>query len=473
MTNKQAHSLVALVIAMAACGTKDRVGFDGQFSSNADNADAGRGVDAAVDSGPLASSPSFGGSGGTSPDAAPSCANLACKQVVCAGGADTTVSGVVHAPAKIDPDPLYNAIVYIPNAKTAAFPGGVSCEQCGALASGSPLVTALTGPNGAFSLKNVPVGENIPLVVQLGRWRRQVTIPKVTACQDTPLPDELTRLPRNQTEGDIPLHAISTGNSDALECVLRKIGIDDAEFTTSSGNGRIHLYESNGAGLPNIPPATTLWGDVATLKKYDIVVLDCEGAQNEKPKAAKDRMVEYTSAGGRIFASHYNFVWLYDTPPFSGTASWNPVQADPPDPLIGTIDTSFPKGQAFSTWLQLVGAETGPDQIAIHVPRYDADSVVAPSQRWISSSAPSTLQHYTFNTPVGAADDKQCGRVVFSDFHVTGARGDSGGQTFPDECDTGPLTPQEKVLEFMLFDLASCIQKDAVPPAPPPPAPVN
>lgn len=395
------------------------------------------------------------------------CIGLSCQVATCPGGGSTTLSGTVYAPTKVNPDPLYNAIVYIPNAPIEPFPSGVSCDKCGTLTSGNPITTALTGPDGKFTLKNVPVGTNIPLVIQLGRWRRQVTIANVPSCKDTPLPAELTRLPRNKMEGDIPHHAVSTGDADALECVLRKMGIDDSEFTLPRGTGRIHLYDQNGATMPGIPPASDLWSNVPTLSQYDIVIFDCEGAQNDKPAAMQQNVIDYTSKGGRVFASHYSYVWLYNDPPFQGTATWAPNSARPADPLTGIIDTSFPKGQAFDTWLGIVNALSAPGQIAIHVPRHDAVSVVAPAQRWIYSTAPASLQHYTFNTPVGVPDDKQCGRVVFSDFHVTGNNGNSGGKPFPTECDNGPLTPQEKVLEFMLFDLASCIQKDTTPPSPP------
>ena len=58
--------------------------------------------------------------------------------------------------------------------------------------------------------------------------------------------------------------------------------------------------------------------------------------------------------------------------------------------------------------------------------------------------------------------------MVFSDFHVSAA--ERTGNTFPASCQPlGPMTPQEAALEFMFFDLASCIQKDSSTPQPPPP----
>jgi hypothetical protein len=446
-------ALIAVGITLTigpGCGSSD----DSTFGH-------GNGDNGGDDGGLLFGDASFGDDGGGP------CTGIACNVVSCPGGGSTTLSGTVFAPTKVNPDPLYNAIVYVPNAPLQPFPAGVSCDKCGTLTSGSPITTALTGPDGKFTLKNVPVGANVPLVVQIGRWRRQVVIPNIPACTDTPVPAELSRLPRNKMEGDIPHHAISTGNADALECVLRKIGVDDAEFTIPTQSGRIHLYDENGATMPNIPSAPSLYGNVPTLSTYDIVIFDCEGSPNIKPTTAQQNVIDYTGKGGRVFASHYSYVWLFNDAPFMGTAQWTPNQPAPGDPLTGILDTTFPKGMAFAQWLAVVNALSGPGQIAIHVPRHDALAVNAPSQRWIYSTSPASLQHYTFNTPVGVADDMQCGRVVFSDFHVTGANGSSGGKPFPTECDNGPLTPQEKVLEFMLFDLASCIQKDTVPPSPP------
>jgi hypothetical protein len=68
------------------------------------------------------------------------------------------------------------------------------------------------------------------------------------------------------------------------------------------------------------------------------------------------------------------------------------------------------------------------------------------------------LLHYTFDTPVG--QPSQCGHAIFSDFHVTN-QSNTSLFSFPadatQECGTTPMTAQEKILEYMIWDLASCV----------------
>ena len=223
--------------------------------------------------------------GGNAVDAG-ACTGLCLKQTTCAPGATTSLSGVVLAPDGIEPLP--NAVVYVPNAAVQPFTAGVSCSQCGSDVSGSPLVKAFTSANGTFSLTNVPVSANandlIPVVIQLGRWRRQIQV-HVPGCVDTALPATLTHLPKNKGEGNIPLTAIVTGSADALECVFRKMGIDDEEFTNPGSPGRIQFYKANGATIskkrdPNghsTPDESTLWSSPSTLATYDQVIFRLRG----------------------------------------------------------------------------------------------------------------------------------------------------------------------------------------------------
>jgi hypothetical protein len=400
----------------------------------------------------------------------PNCTNLCLQQTTCANpNVTTTISGVVYAPNGVDPLP--NALVYVPNGTVQPFTAGVTCDNCGAAASGAPLVKAYSAVDGTFKITNAPVGANIPLVIQIGRWRRQFTIPNVTACQDNPQSAANTHLPRTKTEGDIPLMAFSTGSVDTLECVMRKIGVADSEFTKPSGTGRIHLYQGNGSATSGgatagtgTPTEDTLWGTQATLNKYDMVLFPCQGAQYNKTAAAQSNLINYANAGGRIFATHYSYVWLYNDAPFSTTAAWSPKYNNNLSDQTGYIDTTFPKGLLLAQWLMLpaIKGSTTLGQIPINTLREDFTAVNAPSQLWmtINDSVYGTIpMHFTFNTPVGVTSDMQCGRAVFSDFHVENAN-NAYGQVFPAECPGGAMTAQEKLLEFMLFDLASCVTSD-------------
>jgi hypothetical protein len=411
------------------------------------------------------------------------CVGLQCQQVQCqAEQSPTTITGTVFAPNGTLP--LYNAIVYVPNNPPDVFTPGVTCDRCNGTVSGNPVVITQTGPDGTFALTNVPVGNDIPLVIQIGRWRRQVTIPNVAQCTTTQLPAQLTRFAKNKSEGDIPQMAIATGGADPFECLLLKIGLDAAEFTPSSSNGRVHFYTATDGPGSNLstpaPSGDQLYTSMNTLLNYDIVILPCEGSAFDKPAGARANLVQYANAGGRLFTTHYSYDWLsYASSPYNAVGSWDLDQAFPDDGLIGTLDTSFPKGMAFAQWLSIVEPGSTMGQLALVQPRHDIDAVnMSYAQRWISSDtsvsspgSPTGIMHLTFDTPLDAPVDNMgnkqfCGKVVYSDFHVNTDALDPTATAFPSVCAATPMTEQEKALAFMLFDLSSCVQDDSQLPIP-------
>jgi hypothetical protein len=413
------------------------------------------------------------------------CVNLQCQQVECPDERDTTVSGIVFDPA--GRHPLYNAIVYVPNAPLQPFATGTTCDRCGVLASGDPVVTALTGPDGRFVLHHVPTGDAIPLVLQLGKWRKQLVIPHVTACQDTAMDDPSTmRLPAKQSEGDMPHIAVATGGCDPFECLLRKIGIDDSEFTEQGSGGRVDMYQGVGGAAmsPSTSTSATLWAS-PSISYYDVVVNACECGEvpAEKPQTSIDNLVAYANSGGRLFNTHYQYYWIDPSaitsqtatsanPAWQSTAQFIPEQQGT-TAIGGYIDTTFPKGAAFAQWLIDVGGTSALGVFPLEDVRYNVQAVNSPSTRWIynpnlaeTQIGGQALLHYTFNTPVGESADQQCGEVLFADFHVV-ASANVSGTMFPQECDTQPMSPQELALEFMFFDLSACIQSNTEAPQPP------
>jgi hypothetical protein len=419
----------------------------------------------------------FGGSASQGPCVGLQCQQSTCKmgncaQPACTGGVVTTLSGKVYDPAgKV---PLANVDVFIPNAPLAQYTDGPACDTCAMALSGSPVVRTKTDATGSFTLGNssadVPVGSNIPLVFQVGRWRREVTIASVTPCADAPVAADMSRLPRNQSEGHLPKIALTTGGADALECLLRKIGISDSEFTPESGPGRVNFFAGvegtnkfnatlGGANFSSVAP---WWDDIANLRRYDMILHSCEGTETPTNKSmqARTALQQYADAGGRVFASHWHNYWFE-----FGPAPWPTIadfdhQSDLPIPFTATIDQSFMRGAELAAWLMNVGGSTTLGQLVIRGAQHTINTV-GTGRQWIYSTNPRSVQYLDATTPIqGAA----CGRVVLSDIHVsTGGASSteddsSPSLAYPDGCRTVDLSPQEKTLEFMIFDLSSCVE---------------
>jgi hypothetical protein len=164
------------------------------------------------------------------PDGGTACTNLCPHQVMCPNmPSGTTITGTVYAPTQADagygnPDPIPGALVYVPNGTVTPFASnGVTCDQCTDGVSGSPLISATSGTDGTFTLNNAPCGVDVPVVIQLGKWRRQITVPSPACCANTALTQEQTRLPRKQGEfnanDNLPLIAVVTGNVDTISSV--------------------------------------------------------------------------------------------------------------------------------------------------------------------------------------------------------------------------------------------------------------
>jgi len=231
---------------------------------------------------------------------------------------------------------------------------------------------------------------------------------------------------------------------------------------------------------------TELFGSQATLNAYDLVVFDCEGGEDFEGDTPEGRVETYVNAGGRMFASHYSYVWIEGNGTLDESADWGVTSTD--DSATGFV--SLPTGTTartganpvkslvFRDWLTYQGAlagttagqltPPGTPQFTITDPRDRAGANVgAATDEWVyRNNSGAKVQQLSFNTPYDADEDDICGRVAYSGFHVTATDNSGDSAYFPGVCSNGELSTQEKVLVFMLFDLAACVS-EGDPPTPP------
>jgi hypothetical protein len=438
--------------------------------------------------------------------------------VTCTNGGMTSISGRVFDPA--GKNGLYNVAVYVPATDLVPLPKGVptgaAACSCAALYQSGAVVSTATDEAGHFSLPNAPVGSDVHLVLQIGKWRKLVHV-NVTACQDNPQSDGSLKLPSSipagNTDDNMPDIAVSTGSADTLECLMHRIGLPTSEYVAGNGTGgHVHVFsggksgggQTMGVGKAENPAmsgapvsSTDLWSTVDQMMPYDIVLLSCEGGETYNANPAV--LESYLNAGGRAFGSHYHYAWFsgplsssstqsYTAPADWGShlASWSAGFGQDNGPVGGIIDTSlngatgmFSKGVSLQKWLantSALGTDGVPSaELAIYQPRYNATvtSAAPASQPWItsdSSGMSGATLYFSFDTPVNAPANPDggaplyCGRAVFSDLHVSGNPSINDTLPPPGGCDSTDLSPQEKALEFMLFDLSSCVVADTMPP---------
>jgi hypothetical protein len=336
----------------------------------------------------------------------------------CPVGTATTISGKVYSPNGLDPLP--NILVYVPTTPVLALPTGVSdCTAASQLVSGTPLVSTTTAADGSFSLTSPGLAGTQTIVIQAGKWRRQYPGVVVTSCQTNVAPT--LQMPQNQSQGDIPHIAISTGASDALECVIRKIGISDSEFTAPAGAGRISLYAGSEApGIlkdaagTTLPSEATLVSSQAALNAYDLAMFACQGTPTNPAAAAianQNNVVAFGDAGGRVFATHYSYVWLDNSTVWAGTANWalnladETISSSTTVPINATIDQTYPEGVVLANWLYDIGATPTKGQLPLYVTKKDQTGVNPPTQSWATLNSPADgnpVMQFTFDTPLKA-----------------------------------------------------------------------
>jgi hypothetical protein len=369
----------------------------------------------------------------------PGCQGIQCQLPgTCAPGSPTTLTGVVHDPAGVNP--VYNATVYIPIGPLPDLPTQATCDAC----SGGPVkavATTQTAADGSFTLTFVPATDvapnaDVPLVVQLGKWRRETMLHLVPSCKTTTVAAADSRLPQNGQDGvsaDLPRMAIVTGKQDPMECLLLRMGISVTEFEVpnAAGPGHVDFFVGNGLDLAaGAPPGPQLYGSTTAMTPYDLVLLPCQGSNVDlQTNLYSPNIDAYLVAGGRALMTHASEAWLINDPTYAGLASWNPG-AGLVSSANATIDTATVQGSAFSSWLTNVGATTSPGQMPITAAYQNINSLNAPAAESMHASTSQNPLSFSFDTPLSAgppadagadAGGGACGRVLYSDFHVSTA----------------------------------------------------
>ena len=102
-----------------------------------------------------------------------------------------------------------------------------------------------------------------PIVIQRDAGEKSSTL-NVGRCETQGLTAAQGRLPKDRFEGNLPKMALATGQWDAIECVLRRIGVSESEFGAPSSAGSVHIYDNDQSGTAVAPGGVNIGTYCAT-----------------------------------------------------------------------------------------------------------------------------------------------------------------------------------------------------------------
>ena len=386
-------------------------------------------------------------------------------------GRESTITGTVFAPNGTDPVP--GATIFVPSQVPELFPPEVKCEVCGSLGTGYNYWTTTSGFDGKFTLTNVCPGPR-SLVLQNGRFRRFLTV-KVPEKGTLALTAQQSRLPKRTAEFSpvdaIPRIAVVSGDYDKMECVLRKMGVE--VFDLFEGAKQLVSPKKK-------PPFSSLLADLAAMKRYNIIFINCTDNTFEgqlENKTIRDNIANYVRTGGRLYVTDWSYDYIEQIEEFAGFIDFEPglSNSTPEKPNAGAIGEGGLTVQAtlldskLAQWLgNFPGTVTksgGKDTAKIE--HFLAQWVMMhqlgkDAKLWVEGPVSSGFGGSINNQvrPLTVTFNfKNCGKILFSSYHTEGRDDESTffPKAFPDYCGDS-ASPQDRILEYLIFDIASCIK---------------
>lgn len=398
------------------------------------------------------------------------CRGYRCQLPSCTNGTTTEIVGKLLAPNGVDPIP--GATVFVPVEKVPEYPTVLTCDLC----NNTPpaIATTTTAFDGSFRLRGTPAG-TFPVAMRLGRFQRVVNI-TAQPCVENKLPTDVgtggkgARLPRKTNElgvlDRVPRVAVVSGDHDQIECVLKRVGLDELDMY----NGRL-------AGTRNPPPiaeSSALLADEAKLLSYQIVIVNCTDNQYQSLMAVpnvKKNVEKFVRQGGRLYVTDWAYDVIEQVPEFSPYVCFEPQAIPGPPMCLATPErATAADSRAFyggnyqvlddemARWLAQFPAvinarkEVDVQYSFIVVNKVNQDPLMK-SKVWLQGPAGG----YGTRPQTVTFDYKGCGRVHFSTYNTEPAGTVDDGQRWPNNCKTY-FTPQERLLEFLFFNIAACLE---------------